>query len=85
MSVDDKLDRIIEEQHKQRSRIHVLGLGIKDNAEDLKEHMRRTEASEKRLDELEKYKYYVLGALFTASLLSSSVQEIASKIFSLLK
>ena len=54
----DKIDEKMDEQATTLSRHTTLH---EANAENLKEHMRRTEASEKRISHLEKYKWMMLG------------------------
>jgi hypothetical protein len=45
----------------------------------LEEHMRRSDALEEKVDELYKFKYYVVGGLALASLLISIAVQILKK------
>lgn len=45
----------------------------------LEEHMRRSDALEQKVDELYKFKYYVVGGLALASLLISIIVQLLGK------
>lgn len=83
--LEDKIDKIANAQARLNEKVNKLIYMQHSNAADLEEHMRRTAASEKRLAILESYRYYVLGALFMAALLSASLRELLLKVLDVLK
>lgn len=82
---DEKLDKMLQSQGRLSEKLTRISLLVAQNTDDLKEHMKRTEVNEKRLEELEKLKYYIFSAVVTAALLSSPLQSIAVKLLALFK
>lgn len=61
--MNEKLDRILKEVSDVRKDQAVTNTRLDHYNELLREHMRRTEISERRLDELYRYKWLAVGAI----------------------
>lgn len=74
--IEAKIDRLVDRQASQSQRLLKAEIRHVQNSKDLAEHMRRTEVTEKRLDEIERLKYYVTGGLIIAALLFPELKEL---------
>jgi hypothetical protein len=73
--VEDKLDRIdskLEEHLLALARVD-FHMGVYND--QLREHMRRSDALEKQVSELYKWKYYIAGALAVVAIVAAFVIE----------
>lgn len=74
--MEDKIDRILEEITEIKVTVARQDITLETNTESLKEHMARTAMAEIRIDDLEKHKNMVQGAMWILGVLGAVVSGL---------
>lgn len=69
--MDNRLNDIQKEIKDINKSIHNIDKTLAVNTASLQEHMKRTKANEQRIENLEKIKYYAIGAIALISILAA--------------
>jgi len=77
VKLDEKVDKLKDVQYKQSNTLSSIEVIMKRNTDSLVEHMRRTKASESRLEHIEdkelKYRSFIKGTSIIISVLLSGI------------
>ena len=79
--MNPKEDLLLEELLEIKAELARQGVRLDTYNEQLKEHMRRSDALESQVDELYKFKYIVAGIVTAASAATAFLLELLRKLF----
>lgn len=67
--IEDKIDQLVEGQHKQNTQLELINSELNRNTESLIIHEKRTDLSEQRIQKIENTHTFLKGAAWVVGVL----------------